>query len=240
MAISPVPRLPRKNTALFADNSQRIAKFGSLANGNGEFTKDIDQIQSLPAFLTGWFGAIIDDNASTIEDTDALFYTLFRQIAYFAQAGIAEFSPSMTYYAGSIVRYGGVTNGVTNIYTYQCFDDANGAGLTGISPDDASKWRKFANHRIHKTDRDLILRQNMDGDTVLVDTSRAAIKLTMPTPLSGWRCKIKDSGFKADVNPITLARTPGRKLEGLDRDFIADSVGGVWTVVCDGTDFFFI
>jgi hypothetical protein len=84
-----------------------VAVFGSLKNGTPTFTDDVAEIQSLPAYGTGWAGATVLNQAPALQDMNALQYLFSRQLAYLMQAGVPEWSALETYYTGSLVQSGG-------------------------------------------------------------------------------------------------------------------------------------
>ena len=132
-----LPNLERKDLKLFANDAaaqDNIAVFGSLASANPQFSKDIEAIQNLPAFLQGWAGAITGDASPALEDFNALFYVLFYQMAYLFQKGVAQWKATTDYYKGSFTTDG---NGAL----YASIVDNN----VGNDPatDDGTHWNKF-------------------------------------------------------------------------------------------------
>ncbi len=98
----------------------QIAEFGSLA-ANAPATYSGSTItpaivQTLSAYLSGWFSAIVGANSPAIEDMNSICYLFAYQIAYGMQAGIPEYDAGTTYYSGSLVNsagtiYASLTNG---------------------------------------------------------------------------------------------------------------------------------
>jgi hypothetical protein len=132
-----LPNLERKDLKIFANNAaaqDNIAVFGSLAAANPQFSKDIEAVQSLPAFLLGWDGAITGNSSPALEDMNALFYVLFYQMAYLFQKGIAQWKATTDYYKGSFTTDG---NGAL----YVSIVDNN----VGNDPatDDGTHWNNF-------------------------------------------------------------------------------------------------
>jgi hypothetical protein len=74
---------------------------------------------------------------------------------------------------------------------------------------------------------------------LLVDTS-AARTINLPTPASGLRFTMKDKTGQAGTNAITLARAGSEKIEGVAANYTLEANWGKWTIVSDGTDWFFI
>jgi len=85
----------------------QVGKFGSLAAGLPETTKDPTLIQSLSNYLGGWYFAVLGNNSPAIEDMNAIHFLYSYQLAYGFQAGVAEWLDVTTYYIGSIVNIQG-------------------------------------------------------------------------------------------------------------------------------------
>lgn len=88
--------------------ADEIAEFGSLAESLPTFTTDPALIQSLSAYLGGWFSAVLGTNSPAIEDMNALCYLYAYQLAYIMQAGTPEWEVGTTYYTGSFAQSAGV------------------------------------------------------------------------------------------------------------------------------------
>lgn len=87
--------------------------------------------QVTPEFLRGW-GIVGPSDQPTLQDFNALGYTVSQLLAYLHQMGVAEYNPLQEYYADSIVTFSGGL--------YISLADAN----TGNSPEASpSQWRKF-------------------------------------------------------------------------------------------------
>jgi hypothetical protein len=99
-------KIIRSKQKVFCDDvpaTNVVAVFGSLKEGDPEFSKDPVAIQSLPAYGAGWAGATVLNQAPALQDMNALQYLFSRQIAYILQNGIAEYDATTSYYIGSIV-----------------------------------------------------------------------------------------------------------------------------------------
>lgn len=100
--------IERKAQKVFAGGvspSGNIAVYGSKLAGSVNYSSDIDAIQS-ENWLTGLFGAISPDKAPYVQDLNAIFYVLSKQLAYIFQAGVPEWNSQTEYFANkSIVRY---------------------------------------------------------------------------------------------------------------------------------------
>ena len=121
-----------KNQRIFAGSSGatgNISQFGSYKAGATIYSEDISTLQNLSAWTTGMTGACSATNVPTIQDLNALFYVLTRQLAYLMQSGIPEWKATITYYIGSIV-----SNCAGDIYISVIDDNLNQA-LT-----DSTKW----------------------------------------------------------------------------------------------------
>lgn len=98
-----------KHTKIFASIAATGAtgvtsEFGSYANGDPEYSSDIDAIQSRSAWNEGFSLAVDANNAPMIQDLNSLFYTLTSQLFYMMQEGISEWVATKTYYIGSFVK----------------------------------------------------------------------------------------------------------------------------------------
>ena len=102
-------KIIRTNLKLFGSTGSNgdFGKFGSLAAGTPEFTKDIDEIQSLDAWLKGWGQATIADNRPALEDMNSVLLVAFNQLAYLFQQGIPEWNTDTIYYVNSFVQVTG-------------------------------------------------------------------------------------------------------------------------------------
>lgn len=111
---------------LVANNN--IAKFGSAKIGVPAYSLDPDDIQSTE-YSNGWAAALINNKSPALQDMNALFNLITRQLAYQFQAGIPEYDATTTYYTGSIVN-----NGYGVIYRSLADDN------TGNALSDSTKW----------------------------------------------------------------------------------------------------
>jgi hypothetical protein len=100
-------KIARKHQKIFAGDipdTNNIAEFGSLSEGTPEYSDDPDDIQSRTAYGQGWANAVINNYAPCLQDLNALFFLVTRQIAYLFQAGISEWLTTTVYYIGSLVN----------------------------------------------------------------------------------------------------------------------------------------
>lgn len=100
-------RLARKRYKLFGETgpTDDFEKFGSAVTGSPVKTKDIDTIQSLATWASGFKNAIVTANrAPYLEDVNALEYVHGYMLSYLMQEGIPEWETATTYHIGSIVK----------------------------------------------------------------------------------------------------------------------------------------
>ena len=80
----------------------------------------------------------------------------------------------------------------------------------------------------------------VSGHTYLVDTSAIAISLQLPVPVVNTWFIVKDSGFNAFTNNITLLRAATEKIDNVAASFVISNSGAAWMFVSNGTDWFSI
>lgn len=134
-----MPKLDRVIAKVFASNApaDEIGQFGSALTGTKVLTGDIEEIQSLPAYLNGWGSAVLTNrNYPTMQEFNGILKVMSYQTAYQMQEGISEYDANTTYYTGSIVKtIGG--NGKAKLY--QSIQDVN----TGNPLTDMNYWEDF-------------------------------------------------------------------------------------------------
>lgn len=99
----------REHQKIFCDNvaaTDNVAQFGSLKAAAISYTKDIATLQALDAFIEGWKSAVVTNNAPALQDMNALFFLITRQLSYLFESGVPEWHASETYYTGNLVRSG--------------------------------------------------------------------------------------------------------------------------------------
>lgn len=115
-----------------AANANELAQYGSFAAGvpaqYSGGTVNPDLVQALANFDRGLFGATIGNGSSLLQDTNAMYYLVTRQIAYVMQQGTAEWDVSTTYFIGSLASSGGIV--------YRSVADNN----VGNAVSDAANW----------------------------------------------------------------------------------------------------
>jgi len=97
-------RVPAK---IFAENAPQnvVGQFGSALNGTKVNTTDVNIIQGLSAYTTGWSSAVISNrNYPTLEEMNGVMKTMSYQTAYNMQKGVAEWDNQTTYYTGDICK----------------------------------------------------------------------------------------------------------------------------------------
>ena len=117
-------RLTRKNIKVFAGNATNNGVFGSLQAENPVTTNNVEQIQSLPAWNTGWNSATMtSEKLPPLEEFQGIQYVTTYQQAYIMQEGLPEWAASVTYYKGSLVKE--VTADGFKIYNSLTDDNTN-------------------------------------------------------------------------------------------------------------------
>jgi hypothetical protein len=104
-----MPTLDRKTQRIFADGNPaqgNIAVFGSLAAGAPAFSKDPEQIQN-DRYAQGWGAAVVPQDSPPLEDFNALFHLVTRQLAYIFQSGVPEWDAGTAYKLGGFCTSGG-------------------------------------------------------------------------------------------------------------------------------------
>lgn len=83
------------------------AQIGSLAAGTPAFTNDPVAMQALDNFKQGLYGVCIGENSPSLEDINALYFLVTRQLAYILQQGVAEWDSETDYHIGQICSENG-------------------------------------------------------------------------------------------------------------------------------------
>lgn len=81
-----MPKLPRVTAKVFASNAAEndIGQYGSALSGTKVTTGNIEEIQALPAYETGWRGAVISDrNYPTLQEMNGLQKLFTTNSLYF-------------------------------------------------------------------------------------------------------------------------------------------------------------
>lgn len=148
-------KITRKNQKIFGGSlaaPSNIAVFGSLAAAAPAYSLDPDAIQSAE-YLLAWAAALVNapgGNASpALQDMNALFFLLSRQMAYVMQDGIPEWNAETTYYIDSFCKLGGVVyiaktdNNLNKDPVTQTNDWKTLASTLGTATKEAKAWVSF-------------------------------------------------------------------------------------------------
>lgn len=170
-------KIERKNQKIFAGDVSPtgvIAQFGSLKATTPNYSSDLDVIQSLDAWIQGWQSAVISNHLPALQDLNALYYVLTKQIAYLMQSGIPEWNSEVTYYIGSLV-----TDGAGGIYKSVINDNIN------QSLSLATKWLNFGGiSQTNIGDNYTVLNTDHYIRWSLAPTGASNRTITLPTPAS--------------------------------------------------------
>lgn len=183
-------KITRKHQKVFAGSATNNGQFGSAQAGTKVEDNDLDVLQNLAAFNTGWLDAVISaQKLPPLEEMQALDYISTRQIAYLFQEGIPEYSTACEYHQYSIVKktgtyeiYGSKVNTNTGNALPAAVDDSNWqylgdladiVNIPSLTDDDA-----FADQLFHAIDQKS---SGTDGGTF---TSGAWQKRTINTVLT--------------------------------------------------------
>ncbi len=145
-------RLTRQFQKVFASLASNNGQFGSGKLGTKLETNNIETLQDLSAYETGWLDAVISPQTlPPLEEDQALHYVETYQLAYLFQEGIPEWNALTTYYENSIVKaagtfelYGSLIDNNTGNALPSGVSDANWAylGTLGQAIPDASTSTK--------------------------------------------------------------------------------------------------
>lgn len=177
-----------------------VAEFGSLKAGTPTYSSDPAVIQSLAAWGAGWSGAVINNSAPALQDMNALFYVLSRQVAYLMQEGIAEYDSSTIYWVGSLA-YDGVGR------VYKCLVD----NTTGVALTDTTKWMLWQSDQVTDVSAAYTV---LYSDCYIRASGATAYTVTIPQAVStnkGRRIIIKS--ISTDV--ITVSASGGSLIDGV-------------------------
>jgi hypothetical protein len=141
-----------------------VAVFGSLKEGSPAFSKEPDDIQSLPAFGAGWGGATVLNQAPALQDMNALQFLFSRQLKYLFQQGVPEWLDTETYYTGSVVQSGG------KLYLSSADDNLNQAFTT-------NSWKTIYSRQITSVSANYTVAKD---DFVVVATGASLFTVSLP------------------------------------------------------------
>jgi len=190
-------KIARKHQKIFGGDlvaNENIAEFGSLAEGTPEYSDDPDLIQVRTAYGNGFASSIIGNFAPCLQDFNALFFLITRQLAYLFQSGISEWSSTTAYYIGSMVH-----DGTGVIYVSLSDTNLNQAFTV------ASKWMPLTPNAVYTESREDVTYDVSNSDfLILVNenggyaTAAPYFHLPIPSALNSGRTVI----FKQIVTPM--------------------------------------
>ena len=165
----------------------QIGVFGSKAANSPATTTDPTTMQSLGAWASGWFSAVIDGNSPCIQDMNAFCFVVMYMFTYLQEMGISEWNAAVTYYTGSIVNIAGIL--------YVSLVDSNTNNAPATHPTQWALWNPSgssvtaptaaADYTILSTDK--YVRMNNTGGVVYHANLPAASGLPI-----GWTVTIKN------------------------------------------------
>jgi hypothetical protein len=182
-------KIARKHQKIFGGDltaTNNIAEFGSLAEGTPEYSDDPDLIQVRTAYGNGLASAIIGNFAPALQDFNALFFLITRQLAYLFQAGVTEWCSTTSYYIGSIAHDGlGVL--------YMSLSDTNLNQAFTV----ASKWMPLTPNAVYTEIRESITYDVNNSDYLILvnevggyDHGAPYFHLPIPSALNAGRTVI--------------------------------------------------
>ena len=102
-----MPKILRKDQKIFAGSvlpTNVVAQFGSLSAGAKQYSSDLDVIQALPIWGSGWINALVNGSAPALQDRNAVDYVTTYQLAYLMEQGIPDYSATQNYFVGSYCK----------------------------------------------------------------------------------------------------------------------------------------
>ena len=121
--------LTRKNQKVFASGASNNGQFGSLQAETKVLSNDVETLQALAAYESGWNSAVVSgEQLPSLEEFQALNYINTYQIGYLLQKGFPEWNTDTTYYIGDLAREVGGTK------IYKSITNSNsGNALTDVA-----------------------------------------------------------------------------------------------------------
>lgn len=227
-------KLARVTQKIFAGNAQPTdtAVFGTMKTQTPQYTGDIAQLMSNPAFLQGWGSAVEENFAPFMEEMTGVQKVFSQQIAYLLQDGIPEYDPGTTYYRGSVVRSG-------NSWYESIVDNNTGSAVT-----DTSKWvllfngknfiegiPNWYNGTIYA--KGSITKTLTEGNVILWLSLQDNNLNQNPTTTSGYWKKIIDTSFEFVTQQYV--DTNFRRI-AYDEDRNVGNISGIYTLALGNTD----
>ena len=144
-------KIQRKTQKVFAGSASNNGQFGSAQAGTKVTSADLDVLQQLAAFDSGWVSAVLSgERLPTLEEMQALHYITTSQIAYTLQEGVAEYDSGTEYHQNSIVKKSG---------TYELYGSLTNTntGNTLPSQTDNTNWKYLGSLDVLKDAAPLVL-----------------------------------------------------------------------------------
>lgn len=184
-------RLTRKNIKVFAGSSNNNGIFGSLQANNPVLTNDVEQIQSLAAWESGWDAATeTSEELPPIEEMNSISYVTTYEQAYLMQEGLPEWAATVTFYKGSLTKE--VTS--TGFRIYCSLTDNN----LGNALSDTTNWKKVMDSEdLYAFDSSVV---KLTGNQTIAGTKTFSSSPIAPTPTSGdSSTKVATTAFVSDA-----------------------------------------
>lgn len=226
-------KIARKTAVQFGATAgpDQIAQYGSFAASAPAFSTDPAVIQALAQFQSGWFTAVLSNNAPCTEDDNALAFLWAYQIGYLMQAGIAEYDGSTTYYVGSLCT------GVGTGQIYVSVADSN----TGNALTNPSFWVVSGGAFSNITSTYTVLQTD---STIICSNTAGTFTITLPaiasTPV-GKKYTFKNTGGSSGF-AITIKGNASELID-LANTFSLTASGSSYpaiTIQTNGTQWFII
>ncbi len=220
-------RITRKTQKIFAGSATNNGVFGSAQLGTKVLSNNLDTIQGLPAFDTGWLDAVLGNKKfPPLEEFQALDYINTYQTSYLFQEGIPEYDAGTTYYANSIVKKAG---------TYQLYGSITDTNL-GNALTDATKWQFLVDFAATVVTTDVM--------NFAADTGTANHMIVAPTPaMSAWTAgntifvkPAHNITGACDVDVSAKGPKSVKLLTGANPSAGMMNTSGIYCMVYDGTN----
>ena len=132
---------PRKTLAVFGigGTTDDFEEFGSTAVSSTNYTKDIETIQGLAAWNTGWRAALVTNKAPVLQDMNAVMLVHSYMEGSIFEMGIPEYDAGTEYSFGSVVKL--PYTGGNNFQIFVSLADANTGNALPTAPASNSKWQ---------------------------------------------------------------------------------------------------
>ena len=221
-------KITRKNQQIFAGAvapTNVVAQFGSFKAGVSAYSQDPDIIQARAAWGAGFSSAVVTNDAPCIQDLNALFFLVTRQIAYIMQQGISEYNAATPYFIGSIVH-----DGVGGLY--MSVSDTN----VNVALTDSTKWLNYYSKKITEVDVSYTVLNADWFIRFIAGAAQTGDKITLPTPSAtnkGREVIIKNMS-SAYISYLEINVTGGSTIDGSSAIYINQYV--TKRLVCDGTN----